>query len=105
MPVAEKVQVFHVIGTTQWMGTCKFHLYKDCSQLQKKRVRQFKWGTQDSTGAITEEHYDIRYVALRKICKVCQRRVKMPDCYETGEAVKLLSTLRLDQTFTSPLSL
>lgn len=63
--------VFHVIGWTQYLGTCKFHLFKDCPQLQKRRVSHMAWGDRDSTGAIHEATYDVR---PRQICKLCLRR-------------------------------
>lgn len=64
-------RVFHVTGWTQFYGTCKFHLFKDCPQLQKKRVREMSWGTRDATGAIHEDTYDVK---PHQICKLCQRR-------------------------------
>jgi hypothetical protein len=64
-------RVFHVVGTTQYNGTCRFHLFCDCPQLIKKRVQQMSWGVRDSTGAIVEEAYE---VSPRRVCKICARR-------------------------------
>lgn len=65
--------MYHVVGFTQYMGTCKFHLFKDCSQLVKKRVSHMIWGDRDSTGVIHEAEYDDD---PRRICKLCLRREK-----------------------------
>lgn len=67
-----KTPVYHVIGTTQYEGTCKMHLFKDCPQLTKKRIRQMNWGVSDSTGAIEETEWE--NLAERHTCKICLRR-------------------------------
>ena len=67
-----KTRVFHVIGTTQYEGTCKMHLFKDCPQLTKKRIRQMSWGVSDSTGAIEEDQWDD--LTDRWTCKICAKR-------------------------------
>lgn len=61
-------RVFHVEGYTQYMGTCKFHLFRDCPQLTKKRMACGKW---DRTGCTHEDTYDVKPY---QICKLCQRR-------------------------------
>lgn len=66
-----KRTLHHVIGTTQWLGTCKFHIFADCPQLQKRRIRVFRWGIQDSTGAIHTSEYD---ASDRQICSLCRKR-------------------------------
>lgn len=66
-------RVFHVVGFTQYMGTCKFHIFRDCPQLQKKRVAHMAWGERVSTGAIYEAEYEI-YNPDRQLCKLCRRR-------------------------------
>ena len=65
-------RVFHVIGVTQYAGTCKFHIFRDCSQLQKKRVAHMAWGDRISTGVIHEDEYEIYRPG--QICMLCQKR-------------------------------
>lgn len=67
-----KERVYHVIGFTQYIGTCKFHLFKDCHQLQKKRVSHMAWGDRVSTGHIYEDEVEIYHP--NKVCKICQNR-------------------------------
>lgn len=66
------MRVFHVIGYTQYYGTCKMHLFNDCSQLMKKRISHRNWGDSDSTGHITGTDYN--NVLPQQICKLCQQR-------------------------------
>jgi len=54
-----KRTIFHVIGITQHLGTCKFHFFRDCHQLQKRRVSRRAWADQVSTGAIIEAEYEL----------------------------------------------
>lgn len=66
LPMA-KIRVFHVVGETQYQGSCRFHLFSDCRHL----VRPRRWGPMDMTGVIetatTEE-------TSRLICKHCKKR-------------------------------
>lgn len=64
---------YHVVGTTQYLGTCKMHLFEDCHQLQKTRISHRAWGDSDSTGDITECDYETGF-APHKICKICTKR-------------------------------
>lgn len=66
------VRVFHVIGQSQYKGTCKMHLYRDCTYLVRPRTQQ-GW---DRTGAI---HEDSQVLPHRYLCKVCARRAALPD--------------------------
>lgn len=67
-----KQTVFHVIGFTQYMGTCKMHLFEDCPQLTKRRVAEMAWGARDSTGAIHSDIYE--NLQPRQTCKICAKR-------------------------------
>jgi hypothetical protein len=69
-----KRRVYHVVGTTQWLGTCKMHLFEDCHQLQKKRVQQMAWGPRDSTGATETAEWDVEMLTERRVCRICARR-------------------------------
>lgn len=65
-----KRTVFHVVGFTQFMGTCKFHLFDDCPQLTKKRYAARRW---DRTGVTTTAEVDVDQYQ-RHVCKLCLRR-------------------------------
>ena len=62
------MKVFHLQGYSQYLGTCKFHLYRDCTFLTRPRT-EFGW---DRTGLTTETDYDD--VSPRNLCKVCVAR-------------------------------
>lgn len=66
--------VFHVIGHTQYLGTCRMHLFRDCGQLNKRRRdAHFVWGTREGTRPeiMTIPDWDGH---ARNICKSCWRR-------------------------------
>ena len=71
------MKYFHVVGTTQYLGTCKMHLFEDCHQLQKTRIAHMAWGDSDSTGCITTCEYD--GFSTRQICKICTKRKAKED--------------------------
>lgn len=62
--------VYHVVGFTQFMGTCKMHLFRDCPQLTKKRLAARKW---DRTGVTETTERDLPD-QNRVVCKVCLKR-------------------------------
>lgn len=62
------MRVFHVQGYSQYLGTCKFHLFRDCRHLTRKRT-EFGW---DRTGLTTETDYD--KIQPQHMCKACVAR-------------------------------
>ena len=89
---SRRLKVYHVIGYTQWAGTCKFHVFRDrdCAQLTKKRVLEMAWGTRDITDVITEEEYP--HVLPTQICQVCQRRAKQIVCARSTTSIAAKDT-------------
>lgn len=62
--------VYHVVGFTQYMGTCKFHIFADCHQLMKKRLAAGRW---DRTGVTETAEHDVE-ARPRNVCKFCLKR-------------------------------
>lgn len=62
-----KTTVHHVIGDSQYEGSCKFHLFADCTFLTRAR----KNGRDDLTGHNMTEEYDLK---PEWVCKVCRKR-------------------------------
>ena len=55
---------FHVVGTSQYLGTAKMHRFMDCHQLRKNRY----WhGTDDIVPTTVIPHESQK-------CKICERR-------------------------------
>ncbi len=66
-PKPAPLRVFHVVGQTQWEGSCRFHLFNDCGHLKRPRTM----GPMNMTGVITETT-----IAPddRRICRHCIAR-------------------------------
>ena len=67
-----KLRAFYVVGWAQYEGTAKFHLFRDCRHLTRKRT-ECGW---DRTGVTHEDDYR---VAPHQICKICKRRILALD--------------------------
>lgn len=64
--------VFHVIGYTQFFGTCRMHLFSDCPQLiKRRRDAHFTWGTRKGTAPDIET---VKEYEGDNICKACRKR-------------------------------
>lgn len=61
------IRVYHVEGLTQYLGTCKFHIYTDCRHLTRPRTM----GPMNMTGLSVEDTLDPND---HRICKHCRRR-------------------------------
>jgi len=64
--------VYHVVGFTQWNGTCKMHSTPDCPQLRKRRRdAHFTWGTREGTvpEVVAVSDWDGPKSSLCKVCK------------------------------------
>lgn len=68
--------VFHIVGYTQFYGTCKMHLFKDCGLLTKRRRdANFKWGTRTGTSSMENgDIVEIEDYEGENFCKACLRR-------------------------------
>jgi hypothetical protein len=62
--------VYHVVGFTQYMGTCKMHLFLDCPQLTKKRLAARQW---DRTGVTETTTLDVQ-ARPHRVCQFCLKR-------------------------------
>ncbi len=60
---------YHTVGLGQYLGTCKYHVYKDCFHLHKKRMM----GPLDMTGKIEQCQMP---EGTTNICKLCLNRKK-----------------------------
>jgi hypothetical protein len=80
----------HVVGTTQYEGTCKMHLFPDCHQLQKRRIAHMAWGDRDSTGVTAS--VSIENLKEWRICRICAKREKLnPGPTETTSGTRAVS--------------
>lgn len=59
------MKVYHVVGYTQWAGTCVFHLYRDCQHFKRPRT------TGISHPEIVEAEIDDDD---HRVCKHCRKR-------------------------------
>jgi hypothetical protein len=81
----------HVVGTTQYLGTCKLHIFLDCPQLQKKRIAHMAWGDSDSTGCTHSDWHDARPHQVCKICVKREAKTKNPGPTETTSGTGAVS--------------
>jgi len=82
-----------VIGHTQWLGTCKFHIFKDCPRLNaKRRDAHFQWGTRPGSKPNIEQiTHDPNE---RQICKACRNREARQILAEARRTERIIRELR-----------
>ena len=65
------VKVYHVVGESQYQGSCRMHLFPDCCHL----VRPRRWGPMDMTGATETTTLPAEgLLENRRVCRLCSRR-------------------------------